>query len=163
MTRTIVLAVDAPRGTAQHSAAPAMARSLCQDTGDRAVVLHVHEHSFGRFGRIKVCCLEGDGDSLVQQIVADFTQAGIRADGQIRSVQFGHAAQAILTEADNCDARLIVLGSSSRTDLPHVPIGSVSHRLLHIARRPVLLVPRTPAPADPTQEAAPASTPADPE
>jgi nucleotide-binding universal stress UspA family protein len=35
-----------------------------------------------------------------------------------------------------------VLGARSRTDLPPVPFGSVSHRLLHLARRPVLVVPR---------------------
>jgi nucleotide-binding universal stress UspA family protein len=37
---------------------------------------------------------------------------------------------------------MIVLGSSNRTDLPHIPFGSVPHRLLHLARRPVLIVPR---------------------
>ncbi len=40
------------------------------------------------------------------------------------------------------DARFLVLGSSGRTDLPHIPLGSVSHRLLHMSRRPVMLVPR---------------------
>ena len=40
------------------------------------------------------------------------------------------------------DARLVVLGSSSRTDLPRMPLGSVAARLLHMATRPVLIVPR---------------------
>jgi hypothetical protein len=30
----------------------------------------------------------------------------------------------------------VVLGSSSRTDLPRIPLGSVSNRLLHMATRP---------------------------
>ena len=47
-----------------------------------------------------------------------------------------------------------MLGSSSRTDLPHVPFGSVSHRLLHLARRPVLIVPWTAAPVSDVQEPA---------
>ena len=50
-----------------------------------------------------------------------------------------------------------MLGSSGRTDLPHLPFGSVSHRLLHIARRPVLIVPKQLAPATvpvPGEEAA---------
>ena len=37
-------------------------------------------------------------------------------------------------------ARALVLGSSSRTDLPLLPFGSVSNRLLHLTRRPVLIV-----------------------
>jgi nucleotide-binding universal stress UspA family protein len=38
-------------------------------------------------------------------------------------------------------ARLLVLGSSSRTDLPVVPFGSVASRVLHISAIPVLIVP----------------------
>ena len=59
-----------------------------------------------------------------------------------------------------CDARIIVLGSSSRTDLPHLPFGSVSHRLLHLARRPVLIVPwqTVPAQAQPVPDASAAAT-----
>ncbi len=44
-------------------------------------------------------------------------------------------------------ARALVLGSSSRTDLPLLPFGSVSNRLLHLAGRPVLIVPKRAAPA----------------
>lgn len=47
-----------------------------------------------------------------------------------------------MTAADEHDARIIVLGSSGHTDMPLMPFGSVSHRLLHMARRPVLIVPK---------------------
>ena len=47
------------------------------------------------------------------------------------------------------DARLVVLGSSSRTDLPRLLLGSVASRLLHIATRPVLIVPREDTHAEP--------------
>lgn len=56
------------------------------------------------------------------------------------------------------DARLVVLGSSSRTDLPRVPLGSVASRLLHMATRPVLIVPRTDAHYEPVQASAVAAT-----
>jgi hypothetical protein len=32
--------------------------------------------------------------------------------------------------------------------MPHLPLGSVSNRLLHLARRPVLIVPRQAAAAE---------------
>jgi nucleotide-binding universal stress UspA family protein len=40
------------------------------------------------------------------------------------------------------DARMIVLGSTSRTDLPRLPLGSVATRLLHMSTRPALIVPK---------------------
>jgi len=43
----------------------------------------------------------------------------------------------------------VVLGSHSRTDLPRIPLGSVASRLLHTSSRPVLIVPRPDAHAEP--------------
>lgn len=149
MTQTILLAVDAAHGDpAQHvKAAAGMTRELAHDTGDKVVVLHVHEYAIGRWGKMQVDCAEGDGEKVLGQVVAGLRDAGITADGVIGAAEYGHVARAILDAADKYDARLVVLGSSSRTDLPHLPFGSVSHRLLHIARRPVLIVPKEAAPA----------------
>ena len=69
-----------------------------------------------------------------------------------------HVAQAILHAAQDHDARLVVLGSSSRTDLPLIPLGSVAGRLLHMATRPVLIVPRTDAHAEPAESPAVAAS-----
>jgi nucleotide-binding universal stress UspA family protein len=55
---------------------------------------------------------------------------------------FGHVAAAILHAAQDHDTRLVVLGSSSRTGLPRILLGSVASRLLHMATKPVLIVPR---------------------
>jgi nucleotide-binding universal stress UspA family protein len=143
MNRTILLAVDAARrNITQHVAAAAKETlELSRETGDRVVVLHVHEFAYGRFGRMQVDCAEGDGEKVVDGIVSDLRAAGVTADGEIRTTDFGHIARAILDTAEECDARIVVLGSSSRTDLPYIPFGSVSTRLLHLARRPVLIVP----------------------
>jgi nucleotide-binding universal stress UspA family protein len=139
MKKTIVLAVD----TSTHvSAAAQMTRELCRDSGDNVIVLHVHEFATGRWGRMQVDCHDGAGERIVGKIVADLQAAGIKADGEIREAQFGHIARNILDAADEHDARVVVLGSSGRTDMPRLPFGSVSHRLLHSATRPVLIVPR---------------------
>ncbi len=151
MNKTIVLAVD----TSRHvSAAAEMTRELCRDSGDHVIVLHVHEFAVGRWGRMQVDCSEGEGERVVAEIVANMKGAGISADGEIREARFGHIAGNILAAADEHDARIVVLGSSGRTDVPRLPFGSVSYRLLHSARRPVLIVPRQPGAEQTSPEAA---------
>ena len=144
MSKTIVLAVDVARHLPARNVAAAveMTRELAHDTGDHVVVLHVHEFAVGRFGRIQVDCSEDEGEHLVTQVVADLCAAGVEAESTIREAEYGHVARRILAVADEHDARILVLGASSRTDMPLLPFGSVSHRLLHLSRRPVLIVPR---------------------
>jgi nucleotide-binding universal stress UspA family protein len=160
MSKNILLAVDAAsHDPARHVRAAAdMARDLSRDTGDHVIVLHVHEFATGRFGRIQVDCGDGEGEGVVSKIVADLHAAGVSAEGEIRETNLGHIARAILHAAQDHDARLMVLGSSSRTDLPHILLGSVASRLLHMATRPVLIVPRTDGHAEPAQSSAVAAT-----
>lgn len=140
MGKTIVLAVD----TANHtSAAAAMAADLAGGSGDRVIVLHVHEFAIGRFGKIQVDCAEGDGERVTADVVASLHDAGVAAEADIRRTPIGRIARSIIEVADACDARLIVLGSSGAHDIPHLPFGSVSLKLLHMATRPVLIVPRS--------------------
>ncbi len=142
MSKTILLAVDTARyELGEHvSAATEMIKDLVH-ADDRVIVLHVHEFAVGRFGRIQVDCAEGQGEELVGDIVARLDSVGVKAEAAIREADYGHVARKIVAEAKSCNARMLVLGSSSRTDLPRVPFGSVSSRLLHIASLPVLIVP----------------------
>ena len=80
------------------------------------------------------------------------------AEGEIRETSLGHIARAILPAAQDHDARLVVLGSSSRTDLPRFVLGSVASRLLHMATRPVLVVPRTDTHDEPAESSAVAAS-----
>jgi nucleotide-binding universal stress UspA family protein len=142
MSKTIVLAVDtARRELSEHVAAAVQMTKDVAHADDRVIVLHVHEFAVGRFGRVQVDCADGQGESLVASIVEDLGKSGLSAEGVIKEADYAHVARAILTTADRYQARLLVLGSSSRTDLPWVPFGSVASRLLHIASVPVLIVP----------------------
>jgi nucleotide-binding universal stress UspA family protein len=161
MTKPILLAVDAARHEpAEHvTAAAEMTRDLARDTGDSVIVLHIHEFATGRWGRAQVDCAEGAGEKVLDEVVSGLRDAGITVKGVIGTAELGHVAKTILAAADEYDARIIVLGSSSRTDLPLLPFGSVSNRLLHHARRPVLIVPKqrpatTPTPSEPDASAA---------
>ena len=156
MSKNILLAVDAAsHDPARHVRAAAdMTRDLSRDSGDHVIVLHVHEFATGRFGRIQVDCGDGEGEAVVSKIVADLQAAGISAEGEIRETKLGHIASAIVHAAQDHDVRMVVLGSSSRTDLPRNLLGSVASRLLHTATRPVLIVPRTDTQADSAQAVA---------
>ena len=160
MSKNILLAVDAAsHDPARHIRAAAdMTRDLSRDSGDHVIVLHVHEFSTGRYGRIQVDCGEGQGEGVVSTIVADLQAAGVSAGGEIRETNLGHIARAILHAAQDHDARLVVLGSSSRTDLPRNLLGSVASRLLHTATRPVLIVPREDAHAESAESSAVSAT-----
>lgn len=143
MSATILLAVD----TARHepgrhvTAATDLVRDLAAKTGDNVVVLHVHEFAVGRFGRLKVDCADDQGERLVSEIVAGLQAAGISAEGEVREADYGHVARAVLAAGNDHDARILVLGSSTKHDLPSVTFGSVASRLLHLSARPVLIVP----------------------
>jgi nucleotide-binding universal stress UspA family protein len=143
MSKVIVLAVDAARcEPGKHvTAAVEMIRDLAGDTGDKVVVLHVHEFAVGRFGRIQVDCQDEAGEHLVSDIVAQLTVAGVRAEGLIREADYGHVARAIVAVAHEQDARILALGSSSRTDLPLITFGTIANRVLHLATMPVIIVP----------------------
>ncbi len=143
MTKTILLAVDAARSDpGEHVAAAAeMTRQLALGTGDDVVVLHVHEYAVGRWagaGRLP----RGGRERVVEQVVSGLRDARVTVKGVIGSADYGHVASTILEAAEHYDTRMIVLGSSSRTDLPLLPFGSVSNRLLHLAKRPVLITPK---------------------
>ena len=142
MNKTVLLAVDTARhDLSEHvSAAVEMIKDLVH-ADDRVIVLHVHEFAVGRFGRIQVDCAEGQGEELVRDVAGRLGSAGVTAQGVIAEADYGHVARKILAEAKDYNASMLVLGSSSRTDLPRVPFGSVSSRLLHIASLPVLIVP----------------------
>jgi len=156
MSKNIVLAVDVARHLPARNVAAAveMTRELAHDAGYRVIVLHVHEFAVGRFGRLQVDCSDGAGEQLVAEIETSFKNDGINAEGLIREADYGHIARKILAVAEEHDARGVVLGSRSRTDVPQLAFGSVSHRLLHLAKRPVLIVPRQPEAAESPAEAA---------
>ena len=143
MSKNILLAVDAAsHDPTRHVAAAAdMTADLSRGNGYHVIVLHVHEFATGRFGRVRVDCGDGEGESVVDKVVAGLKAAGISAEGEVREANYGHIAAAIVHAAADHDARLVVLGSSSRTDLPRMPLGSVAGRLLHMSTRPVLIVP----------------------
>jgi nucleotide-binding universal stress UspA family protein len=89
-----------------------------------------------------VDCTADETEQLMSDIQASLSQAGIDVVTEFWEVPVGRIAKAIIEAAEEHDVRYIVLGSSRNTDLPLLSVGSVSLRVLHHCRRPVMVVPR---------------------
>ena len=136
MTSTILLAVD---DSAHSQRAAEVSESLAKLTKYTVVVTHIHELAIGRWGSMRVD--DNTGDAFAETIVKSMVGAGIDARMDIRETQYGHVAQTLSAAAEEFDADMIVVGSRGRSDVGSLTLGSVSHKLLHMAHRPVLVVP----------------------
>ncbi len=80
---------------------------------------------------------------MKRDIEAELDRFAARANGRVPVrciVLLGPSATEIADAADREHADLIVMGSTGRTGLPHVLLGSVAERVVRLARCPVLTV-----------------------
>jgi len=77
---------------------------------------------------------------LVDDTVRTLKDAGVSARGEVHSAVFGRAARVILETANDAGATLIVMGSRGLSDMAGLVMGSVTHKILHLAHCPVLVV-----------------------
>jgi nucleotide-binding universal stress UspA family protein len=143
MSSIILLAVDVVAGKPRTGARAAaqFAQGLVRDSADRVVVLYVREFSIRQIGRMVADRGGSVGQHAVDEIVAGLRAAGIHASGLVREADGGHVGQVIAEAARDIDARVIVLGSGRHVSWPHIPLGGVATRVLHLAAVPVLVVP----------------------
>ena len=57
-----------------------------------------------------------------------------------RALAFGNAAEKIVGEAEKANADLIVIGTRGLSDLRGLVMGSVSHKVIHLAKCPCVCV-----------------------
>lgn len=137
MFKVIVWATDGSSGAEQSLP---LAKGLAQAHGARLIVVHVNEFTIGR-GAYPVNLTEEEVLAAVQKQVEVLKQPGLDVTLQRANVTAGGAAHAIAAIAKNQGADLIVAGTRGYGPIVGLPLGSVTHRLLHIAHCPVLLVP----------------------
>jgi nucleotide-binding universal stress UspA family protein len=134
MLEKILLALD----ESEHArkAVPAVVE-LARAGGGTVYVLHVREVILATARVVDDSAEEASG--LVAGVVEELRQAGVAADGSVRSSTAG-PARAILEQARDLDATLIVLGSRGLGALGGLLLGSVAHKILQLASCPVLVV-----------------------
>jgi nucleotide-binding universal stress UspA family protein len=136
MIQKILLAID---GSELSGKATAMATQIASKFGSEVVVLHVCERSFGRGGEPIILESDEEARDMVDLAVRALKDSGVSARGEVRSGLYGRAAHEILATADAEDPDLIVMGSRGLSDLKGLLVGSVTHKVLHLGDRPVLV------------------------
>jgi nucleotide-binding universal stress UspA family protein len=77
------------------------------------------------------------GKTLLEKLAAEGRAAGVQVDTQLLS---GPAAEAIAEAAQAEEVDFVAVGSRGRTLVGSMLLGGISHRLVHICKKPVLIV-----------------------
>jgi nucleotide-binding universal stress UspA family protein len=136
MYSTVLVAVDHSEISDRALAA---ARELASLSDGEVWVLHVREREITRGGLVPTES-DAEAEAAVTAAASGLTEAGVRAHGMVRGAVFGHAAREIVEAAKEHGADVIVMGSRGRSDLAGLVLGSTTHKVIHLADRPVLVV-----------------------
>jgi nucleotide-binding universal stress UspA family protein len=131
-----------------------LVRRLATGGVTRVQVLHLRERELSGYSWYSR--ESGDQASFVAEAaIFELRMAGIAAAGQVRYAIVDRVAEAILREAAEFEADLIVLGKPRRGELATRLLGGVTMRVLRRSGCPVIVAPR---PAPRRQEAAASSS-----
>lgn len=136
MFEKIVLAVD---GSELSKRAVPVAADLAQKYGGEVIAVHVREREVSRAGAVDFETTE-EGQRIVDEAVRALKDVGASARGESWGTIYGRAAAEIVRVAADEGAGIIVMGTRGLTDLKGLLVGSVTHKVLHLADCPVLVV-----------------------
>ena len=136
--RKVLVATD---GSPASDQSVAEASEVASAFGADVLVLHVQQVITANGAAL----MEPDSEAtpIVDRAVTYTIRRGVKAAG--KSVVAARVATAIVAEAEQMDADLIVLGSRRPSDIGGLLLGSVGHEVIHQVRRAVLLARRVPA------------------
>lgn len=135
MYEKLLVAVD---GSEQATRALERATELARLAHSTVHIAHVREHVVVR-GAHWYVEEEDEAKELTDRAVATVRKSGVEASGVVLHALQGRAADAICDAAEQAGADVIVMGSHGRTDLGGLLLGSVAHRVIHLAKHPVLV------------------------
>jgi nucleotide-binding universal stress UspA family protein len=136
MFERILLAVN---GSAPSDRATKTVADLAAKFGSEVIVLHVKESEHTWAGAYELESAD-EASELVDMTVRNLKDEGVSARGEMHRAIYGRAARLILELGSEEGVDLIVLGSHGLSDLAGLVLGSVTHKVLHLAHCPVLVV-----------------------
>jgi nucleotide-binding universal stress UspA family protein len=141
MFKAIVLALD---GSDAAKRGIPIAVELAKEGKGKIVIAHVEERMATK-GRALLDVDEDEIQAELRAMVKDLAAEGIEASLEMGDVMAGGAgtAHAIADIAEKSKADLIVTGTRGHSPVAGLLVGSVTQRLLHIAKQPMLVVPAT--------------------
>lgn len=132
----IIVGID---GSSSSNMAVAEAAVLAQELGQKLYIVFGYEPYRGAAEiQDHRAALEEMGTEVGNTAVEQAREAGA-ADTELKLIDRG-PVDALLALGDEIDARMIVVGSYGDSPLKGAILGSTPHKLLHLSKRPVLVV-----------------------
>jgi nucleotide-binding universal stress UspA family protein len=151
MFKTIIWATD---GSETADVALPFAKELAERDHGVLLVVHAKEILIGRGGGYPVVADEEDVEQKLVRQTDALRKEGLDATFKLVSEPAHDAASMIAEVARDQEADAIVLGTRGHSTIAGLLVGSVTHRLLHIAPCPVLAVPPAKRAVRPRQQEA---------
>lgn len=136
MLEKILFAVD---GSEWSRRAIPIVEELATKGDSDVLVVHVVE-AFASGSPEVVGETPQEGRQLVNDVVARLSAAGVRAKGEVLPALYRSVAKQILSVADDYEPGMMVVGSRGEGEIRGLLLGSLAHKLIHLARCPVLVV-----------------------
>ncbi|HZJ52432.1 MAG TPA: universal stress protein [Actinomycetota bacterium] len=136
MFRKILVPVD---GSEHSDKALSLVEELASKFDSEVLVFHVREKWVGRGGPWDVDLTEEDVD-MAAEAAQRLAGKGVKVQSERQPAMYGHAAHRIVQAADDNRADAIVMGSRGLSDWSGLLVGSVTHKVLHMATCPVVVV-----------------------
>jgi nucleotide-binding universal stress UspA family protein len=137
MFERILVATDA---SGPSRRAVALAGDIAGGHASEVVVLHAVPRVVSPSGTLDLENPESARD-VVETSVRELKDSGASARGEVIRVLEGHLARGIVESAASMNADVIVMGARGRSDFGGLFLGGVTQRVLHLAERPVIVVP----------------------
>ena len=117
----------------------AATQELAGMSGGEVWVIHVREREPSKL--MTTSSESGEhARSTVDAAVAELTNAGVTAHGEVWHAVYGFAAREIISFAQEHGIGVIVMGSRGHGDLAGLLVGSTAHKVIQLTDRPVVVV-----------------------
>jgi len=145
----VLVAID---GSPYTEAALSAAEGLAAKARCEVEVIHVHEHDFipSKAGMSPDLERDDEAQALLNGAVSRLKARGVSVTGRVVQAQTRDVARAIIEAAENGGADMIIVGRRGLSSLTAMIVGSVSNKLIHVARVPIMVAHW----ADPSDDAA---------
>jgi nucleotide-binding universal stress UspA family protein len=134
----VLVAVD---GSQYSDAALTAAEGFAAKTGSTVEVVHVHEHDFipSKAGMSPDLEPMDEAKAVIDRAVERLKGHGVSVTGRLLQARTRDVPRAIIEAAEESGADLIIVGRRGLSSLTGMLVGSVSNKLIHVAKVPIMV------------------------